>query len=402
MRDNTTKLLPFVPSIHRPSNRRNSMKVTCAQENLAKGLSIVGRAVSNRSTYPVLANVLIAAESHDRLKLSATNFEIAITCWLGANVEQFGALTIPARTLTDLVNNLPAEPVTLLMDEQTQTMNLACRRVEANIKGIDYNEFPILPEVDGENRIKMETAVLKEMIGQVTFAAASDDTRPTLTGIHTSFDGDKITMAATDGFRLSVKRGSLVDYVNTPFSAIIPARALNELARVASEDQEFVYISLPEGRNQIVFDMESILVIVQLVDGSFPDYTAVLPKNYRTRTILNTAEFTKACKTADIFAREASHTARVRIEPGDEITPDRTTITATSTEMGDNVTQIDANISGEAVEIAFNVKYMTDVLNVLNTPQVAIETTNAMEPGVIKPVGRDDFTHVIMPMHFNR
>ncbi len=377
------------------------MKAVCLQENLAKGLSIVGRAVATRSTYPVLANVLLATEE-GRLKLSATNFEIAITCWLGANIETQGAITVPARTLTDLVNNLPADHVTLMVDEQTQTMNIACRRIEANVKGIDYNEFPLLPEVDTENRIKMETAVLKEMINHVTFAAASDDTRPTLTGIHTSFNGDKIKMAATDGFRLSVRNGQLIGHVDTPFDVIIPARSLNELARVASEDQEFVYISLPEGRNQIVFDMESILVIVQLVEGSFPDYTAVLPTKYRTRTILNTAEFIKACKMADIFAREASHTARVRIQPGDEITPSHTTITATSTETGDNVAQLDANIDGEEVEIAFNVKYMTDVLSVLNTPQVALETTSAMEPGVIKPVGRDDFTHVIMPMHFGR
>jgi DNA polymerase-3 subunit beta len=377
------------------------MKVTCLQENLAKGLGIVGRAVATRSTYPVLANVLLATEN-GRLKLSATNFEVAITCWLGANVETDGAITVPARTLADLVNNLPPDQVTLIVDEQTQTMNIACRRVEANIKGIDYNEFPLMPDVDSENRIKMETAVLKEMINQVTFAAATDDTRPTLTGIHTTFDGDEIKMAATDGFRLSVRRSKLAGHVETPFEVIIPARSLNELARVASDEQEFVYISLPDGRNQIVFDMESILVIVQLVEGAFPDYSAVLPTSHRTRTVLNTAEFVKACKMADIFAREASHTARVRIEPGDEITPGHTTITATSTETGDNVAQLDANIDGESVEIAFNVKYMTDVLNVLNTPQVALETTSAMEPGVIKPVGRDDFTHVIMPMHFGR
>lgn len=377
------------------------MKATCLQENLAKGLSIVGRAVATRSTYPVLANVLLATEE-GRLKLSATNFEIAITCWLGANIENQGAITVPARTLTDLVNNLPPDHVTLMVDDQTQTMNIACRRIEANVKGIDYNEFPLLPEVEDENRIKMETAVLKEMISQVTFAAASDDTRPTLTGIHTSFAGDRIKMAATDGFRLSVREGDLAGHVETPFDVIIPARSLNELARVILDDQEFVHISLPEGRNQIVFDMGSILVIVQLVEGSFPDYTAVLPTKYSTRTILNTADFTKACKMADIFAREASHTARVRIEPGDEITPGHTTITATSTETGDNVAQLDANIDGEAVEIAFNVKYMTDVLNVLNTPQVALETTSAMEPGVIKPVGKADFTHVIMPMHFGR
>lgn len=378
------------------------MKVTCLQDNLSKGLSIVGRAVATRSTYPVLANVLIATDG-DRLKLSATNFETAITCWLGAQVEEEGATTIPARTLADLVNNLPPEQVLLTLDEKTQTLNLACHRTEANIKGIDHQEFPLIPEPEADNRIKMETAVLKEMISQVTFAAATDDTRPTLTGISTTFEANTVTMAATDGFRLSLRTGPVERALEDKVDVIIPARSLNELARVMSGENEFTYISMPDGRNQIIFDLESILVVIQLVtEGPFPDFTAVVPKGHKTRTILNTAEFAKACKMADIFAREASHTARVRIEPGDEITPGYTTISATSTETGDNVAQIDANVNGESVEIAFNVKYMNDVLSVVGTPQVALETSSSMEPGVIKPVGKDDFTHVIMPMHFGR
>ncbi|MEM7799349.1 MAG: DNA polymerase III subunit beta [Chloroflexota bacterium] len=377
------------------------MKVTCLQENLSKGLSIVGRAVSTRSSLPVLANVLIATDN-GRLKLSATNLEIVITCWLGAKVEEEGAITVPARTLIDLVNNLPPEQIDLTLDDSTQTLHLACVRTESNIKGIDYQEFPLIPEPDSDNRIKMETVVLKEMISQVAFAAAADDTRPTLTGILTRFSGDTVTMAATDGFRLSVREGGIAGYIEQALELIIPARALNEVARVANDNNEHVYISMPEGRNQVIFDMESVIVVSQLIDGKFPDFNAVLPKKHQTRTVISTSEFVKACKRADIFAREASHTARVRIEPGDEITPGFTTITATSTETGDNVAQIDASVDGVPVEIAFNVKYMIEVLNVMPTPQVAIETTTAMEPGVIKPVGDTKFTHVIMPMHFGR
>ncbi|MDA0243463.1 MAG: DNA polymerase III subunit beta [Chloroflexi bacterium] len=378
------------------------MKVTCLQENFAKGLSIVGRAVATRSPYPVLANILLTSDK-GALKLAATDFETSIMCWVSAKVEEEGAITIPARTLSDLVNNLPPEQVILSLDDKTHTMHIACYRTEATIKGIDYQEFPLMPEADKENRIKIETALLKEMIGQVTFAAATDDTRPTLTGISTRFAGDTITMAATDGFRLSVRTAKLPQMVEKPVEVIIPAKSLNELARVAGPEQEYVYISFPEGRNQVIFDMESIVVIINLVaDGPFPDYSAVVPKKRKTRTVLNTAEFAKACKMADIFAREASHTARVRIEPGDEITPSHTTITASSTETGGNMAQLDAIVDGDAIEIAFNVKYMTDVLNVVGTPQVAIETLSPMDPGVIRPVGNDNFTHVIMPMHFGR
>ncbi len=377
------------------------MKVSCLQENLAKGLSIVSRAVSTRSTLPVLGNVLLSTEN-GRLKLSATNLEIVITCWIGAKVEEEGSITIPARTFNDLVSALPQDRVELILNETTQTLHVSCLRTQANIKGIDSQEFPLVPEPDNENRIRVEADVFKQMINQVAFAAALDDARPTLTGVSTTFHESQITMAATDGFRLSVRSAHIPSLVEETFAVIIPARALMEVARIISDDAEAVFISLPGGRNQIIFDMDSILLVSQLIDGNFPDYSPIIPKKRSTRTIVSTADFRKACRTADIFARESSHTARVTIEPGDEITPAYATIAATSTETGDNVAQIDANVEGDPVEIAFNVKYMTDVLNIIDTPQVALETTTAMEPGVIKPVGDNDFVHIIMPMHFGR
>lgn len=377
------------------------MKVSCLQENLAKGLSVVSRAVSTRSTLPVLANVLIATDN-GRLKLSATNLEIVITCWVGAKVEEEGAVTVPARTFGDLVGALPAERVDLQLNQANQTLHISCARTEANIKGIDAQEFPLVPEPDQKNRIRMETDVFKHMIGQVALAAATDDTRPTLTGVSARFEGSQVLMVATDGFRLSLRSAQIPGYVEKPFSIIIPARALSELARIVSDNTEAIYISLPEGRNQIIFDMDNAVLVSQLIDGNFPDYTPIIPKRHSTRTVLGTADFRKACRTAEIFARESSHTARVRVEPGDEITPGYAIVAATSAETGDNVAQIDASVDGDSIEIAFNVKYMTDVLNVIDTPQVALETTSAMEPGVLKPVGDNDFVHIIMPMHFGR
>ncbi|GAB4279997.1 MAG: DNA polymerase III subunit beta [Candidatus Promineifilaceae bacterium] len=377
------------------------MKISCLQENLAKGLNIVGRAVSTRSTLPVLANVLLSTDN-GRLKLSATNLEIVVTCWVGAKVEEDGAITVPARTLNDLVSTLPPERVDMVLHETTQTLHISCARTEANIKGIDAQEFPLVPEPDKDNRIRVETDVFKQMISQVAFAAAADDTRPTLTGVSTRLEGSTITMAATDGFRLSIRSIHIPGYVETPTHVIVPARALQEVARVASDDNDAIYISLPEGRNQIIFDMDNVIVVSQLIDGSFPDYTPIIPKRHSTRTIVSTADFRKACKTAEIFARESSHTARVRVEPGDELSPGHAIIQATSVETGDNVAQIDASVDGDPIEIAFNVKFMADVLSVIDTPQVALETTSAMEPGVLKPVGDNDFMHIIMPMHFSK
>ena len=377
------------------------MKISCLQDNLAKGLSIVGRAVSPRSTLPVLGNVLLAVDN-GRLKLSATNLEIVITCWIGATVQDSGATTVPARTFSELVNNLPAERVDLSLNKTTETLHVACGRVQANVKGINADEFPVIPEPDQEGRVRMEPAVLKRVISQVAFAAATDDSRPSLTGVLTSFEGNRVMMAATDGFRLSVRSAHIAGYVEKPFSVIIPARALNEVARILSDDLEAVYISMPAGRNQIIFDMDNALLVSQLIDGKFPDYAPIIPKKYSTRTVLNTAEFAKACRTADIFARESSNTARVSVEPGDGLSPAFATVAANSKETGDNVAQVNANVEGMPIEIAFNVKFMSDALSVIETPQVALETTNANEPGVLKPVGDNDFVHIIMPMNFNR
>jgi DNA polymerase-3 subunit beta len=371
------------------------------QENLAKGLGVVGRAVSTRSTLPVLANVLLATEG-GRLKLSATNLEIVITCWVGAKVEEQGSITVPARTLNDLVNSLPEERVDLELDKSTRTLHLSCARTEANIKGISAEEFPVVPEPGEDTRYKIETAMLKKMISQVAFAAATDDARPTLTGVLTRIEGKELSMAATDGFRLSVKSIQLPEAAPEPFEVIIPARALNELARIVDESVEEVHIEMPEGRNQVIFDMDNIVLVTQLVEGNFPDYRPVIPGRHTTRTILNAGDFAQACKVAEIFARESSHTARVRVEPGNELMPGYASITATSAETGDNVAQIDATVEGDEVEIAFNVRYMSQVLGVMDSPQVALETTRSTEPGVLKPVGDDSFLHIIMPMHFGR
>jgi DNA polymerase-3 subunit beta len=375
------------------------MKVSCLQEHLARGLSIVGRAVSTRSTLPVLGNVLLATDN-GRLKLSATNLEIVITCWIGAKVDEEGAITVPARTFVDLVNALPQDQVELDLDERTLTLHVSSGRTQANIKGIDAEEFPIVPEPHKENRIRLEADVLKQMISQVSFAAATDDARPALTGVSTTFSGSQVHMAATDGFRLSMRSAHIPGYVEKDFMIIVPARALIDVARVIGDDLEAVYVSMPEGRNQIIFDMDNVVLVSQLIDGAFPDYQAILPKEHHTRTVLNTAEFRKACKTADIFARESSNTARITVEPGDEMGPSYVIVAATSVETGDNKAQIDADVTGDPIELALNIKYMSEVLNVVDTPQVALETRSPREPGVIKPVGDNDFVHIIMPMQY--
>ena len=377
------------------------MKVSCLQENLAKGLSIVGRAVATRSTLPVLSNVMLATDGA-RLKLSATNLEIGIVCWIGAKVEEDGSITVPARLLTDFVNSLPPERIDMELTVRTQTLNLKCARFEANIKGIDAQEFPLIPTAGEDSKISLDPSMLRQMIDQVVFAAATDESRPILTGVLARFQGEQLTLAAADGFRLSVRTTHLPEPVSEPVTVIVPARALAELSRISAEQEQPIEITITPARNQALFHMANVDLVSQLIEGNFPDYNQIIPKSYTTHTVVSTSDFLKAAKTANIFARDAANIVRVEIVPGGELAPGRVTLTAASAEVGDNVGEIDAVVEGEEIEIAFNAKYLIDVLSVVDAAQVALETTIASSPGVIKPVGSEDFTHVIMPMHITR
>jgi DNA polymerase-3 subunit beta len=374
------------------------MKVTVLQENLAHGLSIVSRAVSPRTTLPVLANVLVATDE-GRLRLSATNLELGITCWIGAKIEAEGSTTVPARTFVDMVGTLPAEQVNLSLIATNQTLNVRCGASNTDIKCIDAQEFPPLPVPEMEGAIQINVADFKEMIQQVVFAASVDEARPVLMGVLLTVDKDTITMAAADGFRLSVRKATLSQPVPQPVTVIIPGRALSELARVAADGDEMIAMVLPKGRGQVIFRVKDVELVSQLIDGTFPDYQQIIPRAYKSRTLLSTQSLLKACKQAEIFAREGSNVARLNIKSSGELEPGSVEIFAQSEETGSNETIVAATIEGIGLLIAFNVKYMREVLEVIKTPNVALETSAPNAPGMIRPVGDDNFMHVIMPMH---
>jgi DNA polymerase-3 subunit beta len=374
------------------------MKVTVLQENLARGLGIVSRAVSPRSTLPVLANVLIATDE-GRLRLSATNLELGITCWIGAKIEEDGSTTVPARTFSDLVGTMPDPQVSLTLNAQTQTLNIRSGASINDVKGIDAQEFPPLPVPDFENAILINVADLKEMIQQVAFAASTDEARPVLMGVLVTVEKDTVTMAAADGFRLSVRKATLSTPVTASVSAIIPARALNELARIASDGDQMIQMILPKGRGQVVFRVKDVELVSQLIDGTFPDYQQIIPRSYKSRTLVATASLLKACRQAEIFAREGSNVVRLNIKTNGEMQPGEVEISAHSEETGSNETLVEATVDGIPLLIAFNVKYLREVLEVIKSPNVAIETSAQNAPGVVRPVGDDHFLHVIMPMH---
>jgi DNA polymerase-3 subunit beta len=382
------------------------VRLSILQENLAKGLSIVGRAVSSRSTLPVLGNILLSTDD-GRLKLAATNLEVD------------GAITLPARLLTEWVGSVPAEKINLEMVVRTMSVNLKCARFESNIKGIDASEFPLIPTADGERSLGLPPATLRKIIDQVAFAAADakDTSRPSLTGVLARFEGDRLTLAATDGYRLSVRRTILPMPAPADHSVIIPARSLQEVSRISGEcdpDQP-VELAVAAARNQILFRMKGrgegekgafhqVDLVSQLIDAKFPDYSAIIPKNYTTRTVMDTAAFQRALKVASLFARDASDRVMFQVVPGSDTEPGQVILRSTSAEAGDNVAEVDALVEGNGLEIAFNARYLMEVLSVIDTPQVVLESSRSDRPGVFRPVGAgpEEFTHVIMPMQLNR
>ncbi|MCH2528875.1 MAG: DNA polymerase III subunit beta [Dehalococcoidia bacterium] len=375
------------------------MKLSCLQENLSKGLAVVSRAVATRSTLPVTQNVLISTDQ-SRLKLSATNLEIAITTWIGASIEDEGAITLPARILTEFVNTLEGDKIDFSLPEGNGILNISSGRSKATINGIDAEEFPPIPTVLDGIRAVVNAGVLKKAISRVAFAAATEESRPVLTGVELKIEGNDFSLAAADGFRLAVQKDKLTEPIDGNIEVIIPARTMNELNRLVSDDSEEIEVVMTPTRGQILFRSGDIEIVSQLLQGNFPNYQQLLPEEHSTRSIFDTNALQRAVRSASIFARDGSNIVRMQlVPPTEEDDNGKALISARSEEVGDNEDVVDAeSLEGEESKIAFNSRYLMDVLAVLDKGNVVLETTTASSPGVFKPVEEDGYTHVVMPM----
>ncbi|HAV10810.1 MAG TPA: DNA polymerase III subunit beta [Dehalococcoidia bacterium] len=373
------------------------MKLSCLQENLSKGLGIVGRAVATKTTLPITQNVLLKTDE-SRLKLSATNLEMAISCWVGAKIDDEGAITIPARLLTDFTNSLPNELITMKLSRNA--LDLTCNSFKANVKGLSADDFPPIPDVADGIVTRIEAEVLREAIAKTGFAAATDESRPVLTGVNLEFEGNKLVLASADGFRLSIYEASALDAVSSKISVIVKARTLNELGRFLADEEEPVEIVVNQQKSQVMFKLKNIVMVSQTIQGAFPNYGQLIPKSYDTRVVIDREQFLRATKMASIFSRDGGGIVRLMLTPGEEGKPGTIIVSAKADEIGDNEGTISALIDGAASKIAFNAKYLAEVLNVMGPQnQIALEISNPSSPGVIRPAGADmKFTHVVMPM----
>jgi DNA polymerase-3 subunit beta len=374
------------------------VKISCLQEHLQRALSQVSRAVATKTALPVLGNVLLSAEQ-GRLKIAATDLTIGITTWIPAAIEAEGRITVDARLLSEFVNTLPNEPVEMAANDMRALLAVRCGRNVATINGIDADDFPVMPTIQGDAvTIEIDAHVLRDMIAQVEFAAASDDSRPVLAGVLTRVEGDQITLATADGFRLAVRDGRLASAGPDRFDAIVPAKAMRELARIAGDRAEAVRLSITPTQSQLLAQVGETEFLSTLIDGNFPDFRQIVPRDFTLRVEVDRDQLMSGVRRASYFARENNDVIKLVIRPGDGEDLGSVEVTATAAERGNSQSVIDASVSGPELQVAFNAKYLTDVLGVMKPGRVQMGLNGPNQAGVFKPVGDEGSVHVIMPM----
>ena len=379
------------------------MKFSVLQENLQRGLATVMPAVATRTTMPITTHVKLETDE-SRLRLTSTDLELSISCWISASVEGQGAVAVPARLFSDFVSSLQRDRVDVDLDESTRQLNIITGRLNTNMSGLDADDFPPTPVADDGINVEVPPDVLRAGIDRVIIAAATEDSRPVLTGIKMTIEGASITMAAADGYRLAVQTTTLPQEASEGVELIIPARSLRELNRMLSDQETPVRITVNQAKTQVQFHLNNIVLSSQLIQGTFPNYRQLIPESSNTRTSVEVDAILRATKTAAVFAREGNGIVRLYMTPGENEMAGTLRLAARSDQIGDHEGVIDANIGGEEAHIAFNHRYLEDVLSVLGST-ATIEVSGPSSPGTIRPASTDDtgedgtsYVHVVMPM----
>jgi DNA polymerase-3 subunit beta len=367
------------------------MKLSILQENLLKALSLAGRCVSAKQTLPVLSNILLATEE-GRLRICATNLETSLTLWVGAKVEEEGAITVPARVLTDFVSSLPNEKVSLSVNEEN--LSISCRGYLANLAGIAASEYPPVPRLNEETTFSIDPKIFAKAIGQVAFTASTDEGRAVLTGVYLEPEEKNLNLVSTDGYRLARKTFDCPAQLGE--GLVLPARSALELVKVAGEadEEEPLKIAVTKSKNQAIFALGNVQLATRLIDGTFPNYRQILPKGFQTRLLIGVEELAKAVRVAAVFARDLGSVVKLGLDPGSK----KVTLSSSTAQVGEGECSFEASIEGEPVKAAFNSRYLIDALNALNSTQVSLELNGQTSPMLLKPVGDSSYLHVIMPV----
>ncbi len=377
----------------------DALKASSPRKELLEGIQTVGKAVATRSSLPILTHVRLTAQD-GRVSLMATDLEMWMEHTLPTpTLSADGAATAPARNFTELLAAMPDADVEFSLEPDTHALRLRCNRANYKLLGLPAEEFPLLPQVKEESRFTIDRATLRDAIKQTLFATSSDETRAILTGVLVVFQGDSLRFVATDTHRLAV-RDCAVKNGSGSASAIVPARAMSELSRIVGSDDGDVEVTLSS--NQIQFHIAdekngNTTLISRLIDGQFPNYERVIPAQATKTLTIERDPLVAAVKRAAIVARDSANRVVLRTAEGES---DKLTITAESGSVGNAYEEIEVAREGDdsPVEIAFNAKYLSDVLGVLESEGLRIELTEPLRPGVVRPTGDADYLCVLMPM----
>lgn len=364
------------------------MKVSILQENLVKAVTRTNRIVSSRPSLPILSNLLLQA-TKDGLFITSSTLETTESVLVGAKVEKEGSLCVPAKIFSELVSSLPQD--TVVLEEKEGALHVSCGGVHASVAGMSSGEYP----PTGGGGMKKETVLEKDrlvlFLSLVLFAASSDEGRPLLTGIKITQKEEGAVFAATDGYRLSVCRSDLVFPEKTDI--VVPARALGEVMRVCQEEKEGKEVLLSDaGDGQFAVRVGDTTITTRRIDGEYPNFEKIIPSKHTTRAVLDVASFTKAVKSASIFARDSANIVRLHI------TKNILIISANTPQVGENSVEVDAKTEGEEGDIAFNSRFLLELLSNFPGEELVFEMTGALNPGAFRSPKDPSFLHIIMPV----
>ena len=366
------------------------MKFTILQSEFLPHLQAVSRSCGIRTQLPVLANILIQV-SQNKLKLSATNLEIGVVDILNIDSSEDGEVTIPARTLLEIVSNLPGEKIEF--ESSAEHISVITPSFKSQINGISASEFPTIP-LTGKNEIEINTDVILKAIPEVAFSAAVDDGRPILTGILTTIKNKKLELVATDGYRLAHKIVGIEE--ESEFNALVPKKTFEELLRLIAETKaERIKISLSEDGNQVIFSLGNSQISSRLIEGQFPNWEKIIPKQFKSRIVAAKSDLLKAVKLASVFARSDANVIRL------QISNNKVAFISEAKELGSQQKELEAQIEGEDINIAFNSKFLQDVLNVISSSQVVWEFSGNLSAATIKPMGEEGLEYIVMPVNLS-
>ncbi|MBI3385641.1 DNA polymerase III subunit beta [Candidatus Gottesmanbacteria bacterium] len=364
------------------------MIVSVLQENLLRALTRAGRTVSVRPQLPIVQNVLLQTRE-GRLQITTTNLENTETVWVGAKNEKDGGICVPARLLTEFVLTLPAETVSLRVEDGG--LLVQCAGFRATIPGVSVKEFPSPPEASAGGGEKLDKEALVAALSMVLFAAATDEGRPVLTGVRIKTEKEETVFAATDGYRLSLRRVSRVG--GSPLDLIVPARALFELVKTSQEEHEAKHVTLTRSRDgQLIFVVGDTELSTRLIDGEYPNIDKIIPTKFTTRALIDKEALFRAVKSAALFARDNANIVQLSVVNQSIV------VSASSSQMGKNQVEVAAKVDGEGGEIAFNSRFVLELLSNFPESEILFEMTGALNPGVFRPIKDSSFLHIIMPV----